>query len=56
MFGGAEIIVPENVNIKVNTFSLFGGVSDKRVLKNSDENTVPLLVNGFCMFGGADIK
>ena len=56
MFGGAEIIVPENVNIKVNTFSLFGGVSDKRVLKNSDENTVTLLVNGFCMFGGADIK
>lgn len=56
MFGGAEIIVPENVNVKVNTFSLFGGISDKRALKNSDENTVTLLVNGFCMFGGADIK
>lgn len=55
-FGGADIIVPENVNIKVNTFCLFGGISDKRVIKNINENAVTLNINGFCIFGGADIK
>lgn len=55
-FGGADIIVPENVNIKVNTFCLFGGISDKRVIKNVNENAVTLNINGFCIFGGADIK
>lgn len=56
VFGGADIIVPENINIKINTFCLFGGISDKRIVKNSAENPVTLTINGFCMFGGADIK
>ena len=55
-FGGADIIVPENVNVKVNTFCLFGGISDKRVIKPVDKDGVTLKINGFCIFGGADIK
>lgn len=55
-FGGADIIVPENVNIKVNTFCLFGGISDKRAIKDTNKDNVTLNINGFCMFGGADIK
>lgn len=55
-FGGADIIVPENVIVKVNAFCLFGGISDKRVIKDTDKDTVTLNINGFCMFGGADIK
>ena len=55
-FGGADIIVPENVNVKVNTFCLFGGISDKRVIKPADKDGVTLKINGFCVFGGADIK
>lgn len=55
-FGGADIFVPENVNIKVNTFCLFGGISDKRVIKETNEDGVTLTINGFCIFGGADIK
>ena len=55
-FGGADIIVPENVNIKVNTFCLFGGISDKRTIKPVDKDGVTLKINGFCIFGGADIK
>ena len=55
-FGGADIIVPENVNVKVNTFCLFGGISDKRVIKPVDKDGVTLTINGFCIFGGADIK
>ena len=55
-FGGADIIVPENVNVKVNTFCLFGGISDKRTIKPVDKDGVTLTINGFCIFGGADIK
>lgn len=55
-FGGADIIVPENVNVKVNTFCLFGGISDKRVIKDTYKDAITLNINGFCLFGGADIK
>lgn len=55
-FGGADIIVPGNVKVKVNTFCLFGGISDKRVIKDAGKDDVTLNINGFCLFGGADIK
>ena len=55
-FGGAYIIVPENVIVKVNTFCLFGGISDKRIIKDTNKDNVNLNINGFCIFGGADIK
>lgn len=56
VFGGAEIIVPENVNIKCNTFCLFGGINDKRTIKPTAQENITLNINGFCIFGGADIK
>lgn len=56
VFGGTDIIVPENVNVKINTFCLFGGISDKRAVKSADKDNVTLNINGFCLFGGADIK
>lgn len=55
-FGGADIIVPENVTIKINAFCLFGGISDKRKINENVKKDITLTVNGFCMFGGADIK
>lgn len=55
-FGGADIILPENVDIKINAFCLFGGISDKRAVKPSSCERVTLNINGFCLFGGADIK
>ena len=55
IFGGIDILVPGNVNVKVNSTSVFGGVSDKKH-PNSPENAVTLYVNGTCVFGGVDIK
>ena len=55
IFGGIDILVPENVNIKVSSSSIFGGISDKNH-KNNAENAVTLYINGTCMFGGMDIK
>ncbi len=55
IFGGVEIKVPENINVKVKSTSIFGGVGNK--INNSKEENVPTIyVNAFCMFGGADIK
>ena len=55
IFGGIEIKAPENVNIKVKSTSIFGGVGNK-VNNSKDENIPSIYVNAFCMFGGVDIK
>ena len=55
IFGGVDILVPEDINVKINSTSIFGGVSDKRDNKtNKAEHTI--YINATCMFGGADIK
>lgn len=52
-FGGVDILVPENVNVKTNTVSLFGGTSNKTVARR-DMPTI--YISGVCMFGGVEIK
>lgn len=54
IFGGIEIIVPTDVNIKVKSTPIFGGVSNKTT--NSKENQKTIYIESFCMFGGVDIK
>lgn len=56
LFGGADVIIPEDVEIKVNALCLFGGISDKRAIKDNSQKSGKLTINGFCLFGGADIK
>ncbi|MGN0243528.1 MAG: LiaF transmembrane domain-containing protein [Lachnospiraceae bacterium] len=55
IFGGIDLIVPEQVNVKIRSNSLFGGVSDKRNLPVGNY-TATLYVNGTCMFGGVEIR
>lgn len=54
IFGSITIIVPENINVKVNTNSIFGGVSNKKEVIKA--NCPTIYINGNCMFGGVDIK
>ena len=54
-FGGIDIYVPENLNVKVSSNSLFGGVSGK-CHRNTPENQYTLYVNATCMFGGVELK
>ena len=58
MFGGWGLIVPAEWNVKIEVFSIFGGVSDKRVIGPDTvrDNTRTLVLKGFVMFGGGDIK
>lgn len=53
VFGGIDILVPDNVNVKVNTTCIFGGI-DNNVTFHSDAPTI--YISGACIFGGADVK
>ena len=55
IFGGIEIYVPDNVNVKINSNSIFGGVSDKNH-RPAVQGAVTLYINATCMFGGVEIK
>ena len=55
IFGGIDIFVPEGVNVKVHSNSLFGG-ADNKEHKNSSENLCTIFVHANCIFGGVDIK
>lgn len=54
IFGGVDIFVPDTVNVKVHSTSLFGGVSNPR--RAFRDGAVTVYVNATCMFGGVDIK
>ena len=54
VFGGIDIIVPDDVNIKIKSNSIFGGVDNKK--KNNEDKKHTIYVNASCLFGGVDIK
>lgn len=54
IFGGIDIIVPKDVNVKVTSTSIFGGVENK--VKNNTTNKKTIYINATCLFGGVDIK
>ena len=53
IFGGIDILVPADINVKVSSNSIFGGVSNKTSVR---QDRPTLYVSGTCMFGGVDIK
>lgn len=55
VFGGIDILVPENVNVKVKSSAVFGGVKSKRE-KAANEKDPTIFVNGSALFGGIEIK
>lgn len=57
MFGGTKFIVPGSWQVKSEAVSLFGGFTDKRHIKPSEEVTEKvLLIKGLVLFGGVEIK
>ncbi|MGN1133507.1 MAG: LiaF domain-containing protein, partial [Oscillospiraceae bacterium] len=55
VFGGIDIFVPDYVNVKVNSNSIFGGVSDKNH-RPTVQGAVTVYIYATCMFGGVEIK
>lgn len=54
IFGGIDILLPENVNVVVSSSAMFGGVDNKREL--NQDNKITIYLNGSSLFGGIDIK
>lgn len=54
-FGGIEVYLPSDINVKVSSTPIFGGVSNKR--RNfANPNAPTVYISATCMFGGVDIK
>ena len=57
IFGGIEIIVPDNVKVRVKSTGIFGGTSNKaRRPDDKAEDVITLYVSSLALFGGVDIK
>ncbi|MEP1033992.1 DUF5668 domain-containing protein [Ekhidna sp.] len=55
MFGGVELMLPEDWKVNMDATAIFGGFSDARKnVTNSSKTTVH--IKGFTMFGGGEIK
>lgn len=55
IFGGIEITVPENVQVKVKSTPVFGAVSNKTTNSNK-ENVHIVYINATSVFGGVEIR
>lgn len=55
VFGGVDLYIPENVKIKVQTNSVFGGV-DQSKLTDIENAEYTIYINATCIFGGVEIK
>lgn len=55
IFGGITIYVPDDVNVKINSTAILGGVDDKRKKKALDFKYT-VYINATSMFGGVEIK
>lgn len=56
VFGGTDIYLPEDVNVKIKSTSFFGGTDDKRAMKSDENTNAPTIyINSICIFAGVDI-
>lgn len=57
LFGGSDLIIPADWQLKIEVTSIFGGVSDKRKQPQTMPDNAPeLVLKGLVLFGGIEIK
>jgi len=56
LFGGVEIIVPEDWNVVLTGTPIFGGIDNKKYGGSKDESASTIHVNCTVVFGGIEIK
>lgn len=57
VFGGTKLIVPSHWLIKNEITAVFGGVDDKRHIREvNTDNSKVLILKGFALFGGMEIN
>ncbi|WP_336136415.1 LiaF transmembrane domain-containing protein [Natronomonas amylolytica] len=55
MFGGVEIVVPREWNVRLDVLPILGGASDDRPRRDGEHDEVDLVVTGFAAFGGVSV-
>ena len=56
MFGGSKIRIPKNWSVEFRSANIFGGLSDKRIITDVNQEHQPrLIIKGITLFGGAEI-
>lgn len=55
LFSGDTIYVPENINVVSKAFCIFGGI-DNLAPSNATANAPTIVIEGFSIFSGIDIK
>ncbi|WP_459191769.1 LiaF transmembrane domain-containing protein [Halosimplex sp. J119] len=56
MFGGVEVIVPRDWNVRIDVLPLFGAAEDERPRREEEHDKVDLVVTGFALFGGVSVE
>lgn len=55
IFGSIDILVPDDINVKVTSTAIFGDV-DNKTNSSKKEKKKTIYINATCLFGGVDIK
>jgi predicted membrane protein len=55
LFGGVDLIVPREWNVRVDVLPLFGAAEDERPRREEEHDEVDLVVTGFALFGGVSV-
>jgi len=55
MFGGVDVIVPRDWNVRLDVLPVLGGASDDRPRRGGEHEGVDLVVTGFAAFGGVTV-
>jgi hypothetical protein len=55
LFGGAEVVVPRDWNVKMDVLPILAGASDDRPRRESEHDEIDLIVTGFTAFGGVSV-
>jgi predicted membrane protein len=55
LFGGAEVIVPRDWNVRMDVLPILAGASDDRPRREREHDDVDLVVTGFTAFGGVSV-
>lgn len=58
LFGGCDLRVPADMNVKVEATAIFGAFADERKvsIKNEENDGHELIIKGLVLFGGGEVK
>ncbi|MCC7317331.1 MAG: hypothetical protein IT219_02295 [Bacteroidales bacterium] len=56
IFGGSNLIIPDDWQVKSEVVSIFGGFSDKRLMPMKVNSEKMVIIKGVVLFGGIELK